>query len=103
MGPHKIPLISANVDQNNIFKIVLDISPDHAERLLYQYPTSESRIFDECVKLLKNLLCKKPRHNRRRYRGVISGKDQIQSSIEYTPKPGLQRQPGSDSGGDATD
>lgn len=63
MGPHRARLISAHKDQNDIFKIVLDISPEQADRILNDWPTSESRVFDECVKLLKDRLCKKPRRS----------------------------------------
>lgn len=102
MGPHKIPLISAHVDQNNIFKIVLDIETEQAERLLYQWPTSEARIFDECVKLLKNLLCKKPRGGRRP-RGFVDGKNKIQSEVEYQTEPNPRRHPRREDGDDSSD
>lgn len=100
MGPHKVSLISANVDQNNIFKIVLDIEPEEAERLLYKYPTSESRIFDECVKLLKNLLCKKPRNSRRRTRSPMNVQYQIKPEKERQGESDLRRHPGRETGGD---
>jgi hypothetical protein len=70
MGPHRIKLITAHKDQNDIFKIVLDISPEQADRILNDWPTSEARVFDACVKLLKDRLCKKPRKFNRRAGGM---------------------------------
>lgn len=70
MGPHRIKLITAHKDQNDIFKIVLDISPEQAERILNDWPTSDVRVFDECVKLLKDRLCKKPKRFKQRSGGM---------------------------------
>jgi hypothetical protein len=59
MGPKNIRLINATKDEDGVFKIVLDISPEQAKDLLFQFPNSESVKFDRCVVFLKRLLCPK--------------------------------------------
>ena len=62
MGAKNIKLVSAKKDDNDRFKITLNISNEGAEELLNDFPTSESIKFDRCVKFLKGKLCAKPRY-----------------------------------------
>ena len=64
MGAKDIKLIKAEKDENDRFKIILDIQPEDAEAVLYDFPTSESIKFDRCVKFLKGILCPKTRRRR---------------------------------------
>jgi hypothetical protein len=59
MGPCQAKLLFAGKDKNGRFKIVLDLSFEEGNLLLSSFPTSESRVFDDCVKFLKGILCRK--------------------------------------------
>lgn len=64
MGVKEVKLLSATKDENDRFKIMLDISSVDAKKMLYDFPTSESMKYDRCVKFLKGILCAKPRRHK---------------------------------------
>jgi hypothetical protein len=59
MGPCQAKLLFAGKDPNGRFRIVLDINEEQGSLLLSNFPTSESRVFDDCVKFLKGVLCRR--------------------------------------------
>jgi hypothetical protein len=59
MGPCKAKLLHAGKDHNGRFRIILDLSREEGDLMLANFPTSESRVFDDCVKFLKGVLCRK--------------------------------------------
>ena len=64
MGVKEVKLLSATKDENDRFKIKLDVIPTEAQDMLYDFPTSESMKYDRYVKFLKGILCAKPRRHK---------------------------------------